>query len=282
MSSSSLRLATTVGITNSRLNTSKRGIAVEVAARVAAATEAPVCLIGADPTDRDVERHLPELVAAWGEPARMQVARGPHHVEVANFPRCGLCAVCVSDPETVELVFPALMERFAFLIIDAPSRTGIGVGIADVLLDWLDVLVVATGLNAGELAETGHYVGHLDELVNARHVDVKVLAVGEPDDGGLAPAQLDSRLARLPTIGHVPRLAGRAAHEAATRGDQLDDVFQPFIRWICDGPSRRTAPRVDDAFLAPADARHVAHRHYRETLVSDRDVDVVDGYDERP
>ena len=65
-----------------------------------------------------------------------------------------MCVVSVSDRESVELVLPALQQRFDHIVIDAPSRTGFGVGIADVLLGWLDALVIATGLGAGELAET--------------------------------------------------------------------------------------------------------------------------------
>ena len=96
-----------VGITNSRLNAAKRGVAVAVALRVArAAPDAAVCLVGADPTDHDVERHLPQLVASWGEPARMQVTRGPHRVDVANFEHEGVCVISLSDRESVELVLP--------------------------------------------------------------------------------------------------------------------------------------------------------------------------------
>ena len=73
------------GITNARLATAKRGIAVEIATRLAATADTPVCLIGADPTDRDVERHLPQLTDAWGKPTQMQISRGPHHLEIATF-----------------------------------------------------------------------------------------------------------------------------------------------------------------------------------------------------
>src|ERR1700709_532169 len=105
-----------VGITNARLSPTRRGMAVEIAARLAAATSAPVCLIGADPTDRDVQRHLPELMTAWGAPKRMQVARGPHEIELVSFARSDVCVVSVSDRESIELVLPELQQRFEYLV----------------------------------------------------------------------------------------------------------------------------------------------------------------------
>ena len=267
MTSQSTRLGLGVGITNPRLTTAKRGIAVEIATRLAATAETPVCLIGADPTDRDVDRHLPQLAAAWGEPSRMEVTRGPHHLEVATFARSHVCVVSVSDRETVELLFPTLQERFRFLIVDAPSRAGMGVGIAGVLLDWLDALFVATALDAGELAETRRYVEQLDARPTAHHVKVRVLPIGDPDDCGLARKQLDRRLATLPTIAGVPRLRGRIGNRSPITEGELDDAFRPIIRWIIDRqagpgpePARSAAPDTD-----PPELR-VANRLYRETL----------------
>jgi hypothetical protein len=265
-----------VGITNARLSPAKRGVAVELATRLAAASDAPVCLIGADPTDRDVQRHLPQLVEAWGAPNRMHVERGPHHLEIASFARSRVCVVSVSDRDSVELVLPMLQQRFGFLIVDAPSLTGFGVGIADVLLDWLDALVIATGLGAGELAETRRYAERLDALPSARHVDVRVLPVGDPSAGGLAHEQLDSRLATLPTIGHVPRLRGGANGDSFDDRD-LDAAFRPIIEWIVDEHTTRPrtadprtngtcTPRADTAPPTESTDRHVANRLYQETF----------------
>jgi hypothetical protein len=261
------RLGACVGITNSRMNAAKRGVAVEVAARVARTLGEPVCLVGADPTDRDVERHLPRLVAEWGEPKRMEITRGPHRLEVANFPEPQVCVVSVSDREGIESVLPTLRARFRFVIIDAPSRAGNGVGIADVLLDWLDALVVATGLTAGDLAETRQYVEHIGALPGAQRVDVRVLAIDGSDASGLAQAQLDSRLAALPMIGHVPRLTAQAANRGRLRGGRLEDPFGPLVRWIVEGPDRVTTPFGIDARHGPDTlAGHVANRLYREGL----------------
>lgn len=257
-----------VGVTNARLSPTKRGVAVELAARLGAATDAPVCLIGADPADRDVQRHLPQLVAAWGTPSRMEVARGPHQLEIASFARSRVCVVSVSDRESVELVLPTLQQRFGILIVDAPSRTGFGVGIADVLLDWLDALLIATGVGAGELAETRRYTERLDALPNAHHVDVRVLPIGEPSAGGLAHEQLDARLATLPTIGHVPRLGGVAADADSFDDPDLDAAFRPIIRWLLDARARNAPNTTNADAVPPKDSieRHVANRLYRELV----------------
>jgi hypothetical protein len=267
VTSQSTRLGLGVGITNPRLTTAKRGIAVEIAARLAAVTESPVCLVGADPTDRDVDRHLPQLAATWGEPSRMSVTRGPHQLEVATFTRSRVCVVSVSDRESVELVFPTLQERFRFLIVDAPSRTGMGIGIAEVLLDWLDALFVATALDAGELAETRHYVEQLQERPSAQHVDVHVLPIGDAAQRGLARRQIDERLALLPTLGRIPRLGGGLADRGAVTEAELDDAFRPVIRWIIDRQAR--PPRPASLRLVPDDdtrEAHIANRIYRETF----------------
>jgi hypothetical protein len=260
---SSARLGMVAGITNARLATAKRGIAVEIATRLAATTDTPVCLIGADPADRDVERHLPQLTEAWGNPTQMQITRGPHHLEVATFSRSSVCVVSVSDRESVELVLPTLQERFRYLIVDAPSRTGFGVGIANVLLDWLDALVIATGLGAGELAETRRYAERLDALPSARHVDVRVLPIGDPGASELAHGQLEWRLAPLPTIGRVPRLGGGVAKRATLNDEQLDIAFRPIIRWIVEGETRAPNATASEP-LCPD--QHVANRLYRETF----------------
>ena len=66
-----------VGISNSlSRDCAKRGVAVQLAAQLAKASGAPVCLVGADPADRYVERHLPWLEQAWGRPAHMDISGG--------------------------------------------------------------------------------------------------------------------------------------------------------------------------------------------------------------
>ncbi len=255
-----------VGISNSRLATAKRGVAVELAAQLAKVAGAPVCLVGADPTDRDVERHLPRMTEAWGRPAHMEITRGTHHVEVSNFAGAGVCAISVSDRESVELVFPILESRFPFLVVDAPSRTGFGVGIADVLLPHLDALLIATGLTAGELAETRSYVERLESRVAAQRVERRVLPVGDASESGLALEQLEWRLALLPALGHVPRLGGGVGLQATLGPDAMDAAFKPVMRWIIDQSERAVSVSVPTG-ASTADAsttQHVANRLYRE------------------
>ena len=71
-----------VGVTNARLGADKRGIAVELAQRLARTSNAPVCLVGADPTDRDVERRTPHLIETAGDYAHSQLTRGPHALDI--------------------------------------------------------------------------------------------------------------------------------------------------------------------------------------------------------
>ena len=198
----------------------------------------------------------------------MELTDGPHHMEVANFARSRVCVVSVSDHESVEMLFPILQARFRFLIIDAPSRAGFGVGIADMLLDWLDALVITTGLGAGELAETRRYLERLVALPNAKPVDARVLPIGDPNESGLAPAQLVGRLATLPTIGRVPRLAGPTAQRTPIGDASLEIAFRPIVRWIIDGrePSRVRGPRREPALpreLQSLTVHFTARKHRR-------------------
>ena len=232
-------LGLAVGITNPRLTATRRGVEVELAARLAASTGELVCVVGADPTDRDVDRQLPRLVEEWGNPASMEVNRGLHRLRVADFARTRVCVVTVSDRESVELVFPTLQQRFGFVVVDAPSRAGVGVGIAGMLLDWLDVLLVATGLHADELAETRQYLERLDARANATRVDVRVLPIGEPDGSGLTPRQLANRLAALPAVARIPPLGGAAPRTAETRA-AVAAALQPIVDWLA---TRAAAPR---------------------------------------
>ena len=78
------RLGVSVGITNTRISAVKRGLTMQLAKRVGAAAGCPVCVVGADPTDRDVQRHMSGL-APHGEYQRMEVRSGPHALEVTLF-----------------------------------------------------------------------------------------------------------------------------------------------------------------------------------------------------
>ena len=222
----------TVGITNTRLGADKRGIAVELAQRLAIAAASQVCLIGADPTDRDVERRTPQLAAAAGDYSRAQLTRGPHALDIRYMPHHRLCTISMSDRTVLHKVLPDLRHRFRYIIIDGPSRVGSGIGIAHVLLNYLDALIVTTGASAGELAVTRGYIATLDRLASARHVDVRVVISGHPHDSGLSPEQLERRSETLPTIGWLPHLWGRKA--GPTEAAHLHNAFHPIVEWIID------------------------------------------------
>lgn len=261
------RRGVSVGITNTRLSAAKRGIAVELATRLAVAAGTHVCVVGADPADRDAERSTERLVAEGeseaGSGARLE--RGPHFLDVRFLPARRLCVVSVSDRAGLQDVFATLQERFSYVVVDAPSRAGTGIGISSVLLQYLDLLLVASGLTASDLAETRAYLERLERIPVARHTPVRVLSSGDPGQSGLAPAQLARRLRGLPTIATIPQLWGRVAHDCADR--DLDAAFAPVVGWIVACARARAAGVPPDpcaAARAGSLGRHVAARHYRE------------------
>ena len=245
-----------VGITNARLGADKRGIAVELAQRLARTSNAPVCLVGADPTDRDVERRRSALVSG-GPSERMQIVRGPHFLDVTYVPQRRLYVVSLSDRTAVESVLPELRAMFEYVIIDAPSRVGNGVGISRVLLPHLDSLLIASGLTAPELALTRGYLEVVEAMAYASHLDVGVVLVGHPDDSGLAPDQLERRTRMLPIVGHVPRLWGRVTRAPAFGDQELDVAFEPMSNWI---RARRPSRTAEDPVQTPHSPQPVRSR----------------------
>ncbi len=239
-------LGLTIGVTNTRLNAAKRGIAVELALRLASATGGPVCVVGADPTDRDVERRTPGLVA--GEPGRtsLRLTRGPHSLGVSVLPARRLCVVSVSDRAAAVAALPELRGIFDIVVIDAPSGVGGGVGIAHVLLESLDALLVASPHAPGDLADTRRYVERVSALPSGRRVAVGVVTSGDPHEAKMSARQLSARLSTLPTVATLPQLWGRGA--ASHAASALDAAFAPLVGWALDLPF---APAVD---VASADA----------------------------
>jgi hypothetical protein len=225
------------------------------------------CLVGADPTDRDVERRLPQLAAGDEEYTRTRVERGVHTLDVAFLPAHRLCVVGLSDRAGVESVLPELRQMFEYVIVDAPSRVSSGgVGIAGVLLPLLDMLLVVSALTADELALTRIYVDALEEMVGARELEVRVVSTGQPDGGGLGQEQLERRLRALPMIGGTPQLWGRAPHEPIVENDDLDRAFRPIVDWIveCRAARRRPSPSAASAVRTPPSSHHLATTLYRE------------------
>ncbi len=247
-----------MGITNTRLSATKRGIAAELALQVAARLDRPVCLVGADPTDRDVERRMPRLAASEGGYERMTLDNGPHRLEAMLLARQRLGIVTLSDRVVVDAVLPRLREIFEIVIIDAPSRVGSGVGIARMLLPHLDALVIASGLHAGDIALTRVYVDALGRMPGAARVDVRVVASGGADDTGLAPDQLQRRLVGLPMAGRIPRLWADPAKERAQTPEQLGRAFRTLVEMILEHHDARRpepAPRPRRALGHPTPGR---------------------------
>ena len=260
MTTDPARLGVSVGITNTRLNAAKRGIAVELALRLVASANTPVCLVGADPTDRDVERRTPELLEGYEHTVR-QISDGTRSLEAVFVPARRLCVVSVPDRAGLEAVLPELRSTFRCVVIDAPSRVGGGVGIARVLLEHLNVLLVASGLTPGELIDARNYVGQFAAIPRAKHVAVRVLTSGHPEDSGMSREQLTRRLGALPVIVRIPRLWGRISTHAPSEED-LDDAFRPVVDWIVDRVRENDVP---PPALRPASLNdHLAASRYRD------------------
>jgi hypothetical protein len=225
----------TVGITNTRLSIVKRGLATELARRIEAAAGTAVCIVGADPADRDVERRTPGLVATAGAAARRHLRVGPHDVDTVVLAKQRLTIVTCSDRMVVEKILPELQATFAYVVVDGPSGVGTGVGIAPMLWSMLDILLVASGMHAGELATTRAYVDALAEKPSARPIKVRVVVSGHADESGLAQDQLERRLQPLPVIARVPTLVEqrRARYPSDT---DLDRALDPLVEWIVERP----------------------------------------------
>jgi hypothetical protein len=248
------------------MSATKRGIAAELAPRLARAADTHVCLVGADPTDRDLERRMPELLQNAGEYTRASLKEGVHSLDAAFLPEQRLCLVNLSDRATVDAVLPRLREMFEFVVIDAPSRVGGGVGIARVLPLHLDMLVIASALDAGDLALTRLYVEQLRQMPNARGVEVHVVTNGNPFTSGLSPEQLDRRLRPLPVIARVVRALDPRLDASTQRQLELDAIFQPLITAIVN---RRYPNPAHAASALPrsSNTRHVAHDAYQQDII---------------
>jgi cellulose biosynthesis protein BcsQ len=261
--------AVCVAVTNTRLGSAKRGIAVELATRVARASGSFVCLVGADPTDRDVERRLPQLLVGEDRYTRTSVGKGTHTLDVTALPNRRLYVVELSDRTGVEYVLPELRARFDYVVVDAPSRVSTGgIGISRVLLQYVDALIVASRLTAEELALTRLYVDALDAMVGARHVDVGVVSTGERENAGLDDKQLERRVRALPLLGALPQLWGRTTSRATTELDELSGAFAPIVDWvIARRPARaETSPAPTETSTTPETApNRTAKARYEES-----------------
>jgi hypothetical protein len=242
------------------MSATKRGIAAELAPRLALAADTHVCLVGADPTDRDIERRTPQLLQQAGQYTRRSIREGVHSLDAAFLPSERLCLINLSDRATVGSVLPRLREMFDFVVVDAPSRVGGGVGIARMLPIQLDMLVIASGLHADELAMTRLYVEQLREMPNARAVEVRVVTNGNPFKSGLSPEQLERRLQPLPVIARLVRALDQSADMLPERREHLDAALQPLVDAVLAVRHRRP---VETALPRHSYKSHLAHESYR-------------------
>ncbi len=261
------RTNVTVGITNTRLSAVKRGIAVQLATQLSVETKTEVCLVGADPTDRDVQRSLPALCAS-SEYRRMEIRHGPYSIEVTRLVDTNLTIVLLSDRAVLEPAMTRLREIFGLIVIDAPSRVGSGVGIARALPPFLDALAIASSIRAGELALTQAYVDALESAPVTRHLDVRVVLSGTAAESGFDAARLQRKLARLPmsdeqraSVMDVSPIPFSGVANAPAANDNIDRL----VDWTTRLQKTRSAPSAptDEHPAVSAVQSHAADA-YRE------------------
>ena len=178
------RMSSLVGITNARLSPAKRGVAVEIAARSSTATERPRVPDRSGPgrprrpaAPSAARRRVGYTQAHEGH-ARAASARARVVRTFARLRRVG-----VGPRERgarASRVAAALRVRG----VDAPSRTGFGVGIADVLLDWLDAGRDRDRPRRGRAGRDTAATPSGSTRHRAGRVDVRVLAIGDPVPAG--------------------------------------------------------------------------------------------------
>jgi hypothetical protein len=258
MSAPSPRPGVTVGITNTRLSASKRGLALTLGQLIAARARCGVCVVSADPTDRDVERRLPDLLRPGDGHSSVNYKEGTRSLDITHVPEVGLYVVCVHDRQSVETVVPELRAMFRFVVIDAPSRVGCGgIGIARGLLHHLDVLLIASGVRVEELTDARIYVDELAHMPASAPVDIGLLAIGEVAPGGLTAEQLRRRLAALPTVARLPRAPAKGVGPTDD-SDPLGAVIELLAR-------RETRQAGESRLGTP---RHVAYDFYRRAMTN--------------
>ena len=214
-----------------------------------------MCLVGADPTDRDVDRHLPQLTTAWGEAVadadhpRAAPSRGRHVLPLTRLRRVGLRprerrARVPHAPGAVPLPRSSTRRREPASASASPACCSTG----STRSSSRPRSTPASSPRPGTTCE------QLAARPSAQHVDVRVLAIGDPADRGLARRQLDERLALLPTIGHVPRLGGGVANRGAIADAGSTTRSGRSFAGSSTGKPARLGPRCS-ALVARRDAR---------------------------
>lgn len=188
-----------VGVTTARSPDWKRGVAANVAARLAADDIASVAVVDGDPRSRDVGDRLGITVRGRLEWPDLTVV--PMNVS--------------TTPAMTAAHIGTLADRFDIVVVDLPAGAGApGPVLESGLLDRVDRLVVTTELSVAALRTTRRWA----ELVNwaktaghLRHV-VEVVAAVCDEETVDDPARI--RLATtlgLPVVASVPQWWGRAA-----------------------------------------------------------------------
>jgi cellulose biosynthesis protein BcsQ len=256
--------ALTIGVTASRFDDCKRGLAANYAAHYAAhhgasrRNPAPqsVCLIDADPRSCDVGTRL-----GVAGTSLQRFATAPAAAEIPRLAYPPL-AVLPSAPgffdmqyrQAYEAALATLRDAFDVVFVDLPAGTGrpgptLDAGIAN----RLDVLLIASTPQRAALAATARHLELLAEARERGSFDAEVIVgVVITGDEGSAVLDLNEAVDILgaPVVGEVMQFWGRAQPNfgfGPTLGiAALEAQFHHLHRSVCQR-SRRIATPVDPA-----------------------------------
>jgi Mrp family chromosome partitioning ATPase len=186
-----------LGFTTARSLDWKRGVAANVAARLAADGVARVAVVDADPRSCDVGDRLGMTVRGRLE-----------------WPDLTVVPLSVSaKPAMTAGHIRSLADRFDIVVVDLPAGAGApGPVLESGLLERVDRLVVMTELSVAALRSTRRWAELVSWAKNAGHVQHDVEVVAAVCDEEVADDGARSRLATtlgLPVVASVPQLWGR-------------------------------------------------------------------------
>lgn len=247
--------ALTVGVTTARYPECKRGLAVNLAASLAREhPETRVCLVDADPLERDVTTRLAvrgpaiEDFAPGAGPAlgSLSVVEGLSVLPCAGG---GLARVRLG----AEHALPALREAFDVVVVDlvgGPTGPGRAIGGR---LDALDWLLLAVTPDPDAVAASAHFLEMIETARARGAIDVRlrigIVVTGDEGSTVWDAVDVDRALgASAPVVGRVRQLWGRSAPNlgfgAALRIPELDDAVRALVGELAGGHRERSRSAV--------------------------------------
>jgi hypothetical protein len=207
--------ATIVGVTTPRAPECKRGVAVNIAASVARAGEADVCVVDGDPLTRDVSTRLP----VRGPVLEDFAARRAAPTTIGRLPTPPLSVLGSSGGglgqvrRAAEQATPVLRDGFDLVVWDLLAGPTGPERVVGGRLEALDWLLLAVTPEPGAVAAASHFLEHFGTARARGAVSASlrfgIVCTGDEGSTVLSPAEVARRLGQG-VIGVVPQLWGRA------------------------------------------------------------------------